>query len=1006
MRPIKLIVEGFTSFRTKQELDFRDLDLFAITGATGAGKSSLLDAITYALYGKVARQSTINELVSQGAKSLKVEFQFQVRQTEYKVIRTWRNRGKTSERKLLIDRFEEGKWERCDRSVKIEDIVSMDFDTFTRVILLPQGQFDEFLKGNAKQRREMLRKLGGLNIFEEMRKQASDRVKDYQVKLAEIKGTIEGLQVPTDEEITAKKNELKTLEVNLPQLKKNYTNAQKLLEDETRLFDQIKRLQNLERDLGKINAKNAEIARIKQQLKQAQAASQLQPDWLQIQAIRNRVTEAENHLQSAANQFNQAKTKLDIQQENYDRIQAEADEIETQLEKRGQDLAIAQAYNEQYQQTEREVNQADKKLKQKSQQYQDREVEVNKAREAVTNAQKQLETVNLTLAQTSAGGSRLEVLDRVIPLIPQWKTIVEQKKRDQKNLDKTVKEKQQQQSEHTSCLNQLETSNVKLKEAEAALKEAQLNNDKIDRQNHAAVLRASLHSGDDCPVCGGKYPEAHLLPSLPDAEIIPLEPLEKSFQNAQRVYQQTQTSLTQIETRLESLQQQETDFQQDLETSQRQLTESQNQISTILDAEEWDAKTLKQEQQQLFKQNENYKQSLAKKQKFEAELARLEQSLQFSSTNLGTAQKELQIAKEEVDRRQKQFQEIRDKLYLITKEKSYDNLKQQLEQDKRDWEEKKRESKTKYQETHSQFTKAETIYKTTEKEAHLARNQKEQLETQWQTKLSDRSFTEASFEKAQATETERQEWQEAIESHERKKIEVSSRIQEIKDTIGDRTTDETAVTNRREAKKRAEEQLNKSQKQQTELELWLKNTDSKQQQNKELLECHEQVQQQEQVYQTLARDLQSDKFQAYILEHLERDLVSRATVLLKDLTDSRYALRIKDGDYYVEDNWNGGEMRRVRTLSGGETFATSLSMALALSEKLSMGADLGCLFLDEGFGTLDRETLESVTHILDSLRQQDRLIGVITHIPALAEQFTQIKVHKSQQGSNLVIEPC
>jgi DNA repair protein SbcC/Rad50 len=160
----------------------------------------------------------------------------------------------------------------------------------------------------------------------------------------------------------------------------------------------------------------------------------------------------------------------------------------------------------------------------------------------------------------------------------------------------------------------------------------------------------------------------------------------------------------------------------------------------------------------------------------------------------------------------------------------------------------------------------------------------------------------------------------------------------------------------------------------------------------------------------LAKELQSDRFQAYILEYLERELVIRATVLLENLTDNRYALRIrkkgKDYEYCVQDNWNGGEIRGIRTLSGGETFAASLAMALSLSEKLSMGIDLGCLFLDEGFGTLDRETLDSVTRILESLRQQDRLIGIITHIPALAEQFTQIKVHKSQKGSNLMVEHC
>jgi exonuclease SbcC len=185
---------------------------------------------------------------------------------------------------------------------------------------------------------------------------------------------------------------------------------------------------------------------------------------------------------------------------------------------------------------------------------------------------------------------------------------------------------------------------------------------------------------------------------------------------------------------------------------------------------------------------------------------------------------------------------------------------------------------------------------------------------------------------------------------------------------------------------------------------WLKEAANKQKQTEKLEADLSFVKEQAQIYSTLARNLKSDEFQAYVLEHLEAELVTRATDVLQELTDSRYTLKIQDGDYWVEDNWNGGELRRVQTLSGGETFATSLSMALALSEKLSMGAELGSLFLDEGFGTLDAETLETVYRILESLRQQDRLIGVITHVKALGEHLPQVKVRKSPEGSRLEVE--
>lgn len=223
--------------------------------------------------------------------------------------------------------------------------------------------------------------------------------------------------------------------------------------------------------------------------------------------------------------------------------------------------------------------------------------------------------------------------------------------------------------------------------------------------------------------------------------------------------------------------------------------------------------------------------------------------------------------------------------------------------------------------------------------------------------------------------------------------------------IGDRITSKSTINQRRDAKGAADEQLKQAQDQRVNLLAWIQEAESKQKQAEKLSADLSLYKEQAQIYYTLSRNLRSDEFQAYILEYLEAELVTRGTGLLQELTDSRYTLKVQDGEYWVEDNWNGGERRRVQTLSGGETFATSLSMALALSEKLSMGAQLGSLFLDEGFGTLDAETLESVTQILESLRQQDRLIGVITHVRDLGDRLpTQVKVQKSREGSRLVVE--
>jgi len=246
-------------------------------------------------------------------------------------------------------------------------------------------------------------------------------------------------------------------------------------------------------------------------------------------------------------------------------------------------------------------------------------------------------------------------------------------------------------------------------------------------------------------------------------------------------------------------------------------------------------------------------------------------------------------------------------------------------------------------------------------------------------------------------------WQQEIENYQRQEQELTTRLQIITEAIANQHTDEQAIVQLREDLQQTEQDLHHASENRASIKAWLEQAQQKRQESKELEDRKNSLLAQEQTYHTLAQDLQSNKFQEYILDSLQQELANRASVLLQQLSDNRYILQIENGDYWVSDNWNGGEKRRVRTLSGGETFAASLSMALALSERLSMGIELGSLFLDEGFGTLDSETLESVTQILESLRQQDRLIGVITHIQSLADRLpTQIHVRKSINGSELV----
>jgi exonuclease SbcC len=157
----------------------------------------------------------------------------------------------------------------------------------------------------------------------------------------------------------------------------------------------------------------------------------------------------------------------------------------------------------------------------------------------------------------------------------------------------------------------------------------------------------------------------------------------------------------------------------------------------------------------------------------------------------------------------------------------------------------------------------------------------------------------------------------------------------------------------------------------------------------------------------LATDLKGDRFQEYLLEEAFKTLVAGASIRLKAISN-RYTLQWESGEFYVVDHDNAGERRRAETLSGGETFMASLCLALQLSDEVlrtSGALQMDSLFIDEGFGTLDSDSLSEVTDAMEALRQDgDRMIGVISHRPELTERLPGcIRVEKGAGESRWLL---
>ena len=157
-------------------------------------------------------------------------------------------------------------------------------------------------------------------------------------------------------------------------------------------------------------------------------------------------------------------------------------------------------------------------------------------------------------------------------------------------------------------------------------------------------------------------------------------------------------------------------------------------------------------------------------------------------------------------------------------------------------------------------------------------------------------------------------------------------------------------------------------------------------------------------WKTLQETIPSNTLRDFALEIIFKQMGVLANAQLRILTSERYQLKVESiGDLTVIDRWNANEERPVETLSGGESFLTSLALALALSELSQGRAQLNSLFLDEGFGTLDAETLDVAIASLEGLQMQGRSIYLISHIQELTRRLpVKIRVRKRGNGSSYI----
>ena len=217
MRPVRITLEGFSAYRNRQTLELENVEFFSLSGPTGSGKSSLIDAMIFALYGRVPRLGAraVAPVITAGSDRSRVSLVFEVRGEQYVASRV-------AERTDSGASVREARLEKADGSSiasgagevtrAVEELLRLRFEDFTKTVVLPQGEFARFLNAGSKERRDLLRDLLGLDIYSRVRELANQRRAVAADRASSARSQLGSLEVPDPEDLEAGRTRLAALE--------------------------------------------------------------------------------------------------------------------------------------------------------------------------------------------------------------------------------------------------------------------------------------------------------------------------------------------------------------------------------------------------------------------------------------------------------------------------------------------------------------------------------------------------------------------------------------------------------------------------------------------------------------------------------------------------------------------------------------------------------------------------------------------------------------------------
>lgn len=1076
MRVLKLRFKNLNSLVGEWEIDlehpaYRSDGIFAITGPTGAGKSTILDAICLALYGRTPRLSRVtrsgNEIMSRHTGECFAEVTFETQSGRYRCHWSQHRSRKRPDAELQAPKHEiadadsnailESKLKGV--AEQIEAATGMDFERFTRSMLLAQGGFAAFLQAPADERAPILEQITGTEIYSRISMRVHELRREQRERLDILHAETEGIAVLQPEQEAELRQTLVAMEAEERQLAERLANLD-------RAIAWLRAVDELQNDLARLAEEDAQLQRDieafqpdQQRLGMAEAAVALEGLHATLTATRKQQHDDAVALQAEEAALPDLEAAAVEQAAALETAETRTTQVKTELKDAGPRLQRQRSLDQKLRDQAAAVSELEESRNRELTQSGAVEREQAALLEQRATAATQLSGAQRFLDEhardewLAAGLTGVE--EQLRSLLAAQAQIAQQESREAEAAAALDQAQQLQQDREKQCAQrreELETATTRLQLEKTALhrllgdrllREYRAEKETLLREQalHARIAeledhRALLEDGKPCPLCGAtEHPFAEgALPRTDDTEqkiaelgarIDAAEEHEATVAQLAQAEAAAHHSLTEAEKAEAAAAADKTlaeravaDLRQQRETLRADVSaRRQTALASLqpLGIREIDDDGVSALIESLRARLDAWREQVGKRAETEKRIAELD-------VEIGRCKTTLKMYGQALEEKERRLASLRQELAAGRTERraaygdtNPDEEEARLNDAVSSAEREEKQARDRHHVLQEKWSSARSRAESLKARIAERRAELAAREDEFASALEPAGFSnEQAFLDARLTAEQRRSLkQRAAELDERRSALAAHRTDREQrlaaqraEQLTDRSLDELEPQRRGhvETLKQQTERIAETRHRLRENDAARERLQDKQKEvEAQRLECRRWD-----ALHELIGSADGKKYRNFAQGLTFEIMIAHANRQLQKLTD-RYLLTREDGDSLelsVYDNYQAGEMRSTKNLSGGESFIVSLALALGLSQMAGKNVRVDSLFLDEGFGTLDEEALDTALETLAGLQQDGKVIGIISHVGALKERIsTRIQVTPHSGGQSRIFGP-